>query len=481
MNMDEAVYKCANPLCLYPFKDFRFRSIKDKSVYFYQKSEHSTDATVPFETSDKIGYVEPASLITSNDWFPTQNNTDIEHFIDLNSDTSFLNSDAQPLDSLITPQFTATFEGSANATVINASAQTTANKIVGQDGVFELLDNIFDELGSNSQQTQNLNNEIVFMPQVPTTSATQNVASEAKLSKCFKHMESAKQKKQTKTRKNTMNESKKNSTANKSSTHATKLIVDTAKMPIKITPPAKTVYTQTNARPSALLEQINKHDFSQSKSLFMQEYAKTQNEDQTDNNKSENDPNTSCPSENVTSENSVKLECDKSIQFELDSSNGSNSSEFKGFAFPGESPPMKLMGSKLIIKSERKEAIVDTAKVGKKKAIKKSENKTLSRKPMVPSGKTPKKESKNVPNVSMETGITQEQKISISAFKIPKIKSEQQTEPPKMLKIQLEDIAMITKQEKEESETAMRPEHQNESGFNEGNTVFSLNLFYKKY
>lgn len=42
LNLEEAIYKCANGQCFYPFEQFRFKNVKDNTVYFYEEVEDSS-------------------------------------------------------------------------------------------------------------------------------------------------------------------------------------------------------------------------------------------------------------------------------------------------------------------------------------------------------------------------------------------------------------------------------------------------------
>lgn len=90
VNFDEAIYKCSNGSCMYPFENYKFKNVKDNTLYMYEPIEVDlqpiTTATISagpsstewhdtFQQNDNVNAAFLAKTFT-----PSQNNENIEEF-----------------------------------------------------------------------------------------------------------------------------------------------------------------------------------------------------------------------------------------------------------------------------------------------------------------------------------------------------------------------------------------------------------------
>lgn len=62
VNIQEAIYKCESPECMYPFQNFKFKNYTDNTVYFYISAEETSGANLNDFESSIASEVSPAQL-----------------------------------------------------------------------------------------------------------------------------------------------------------------------------------------------------------------------------------------------------------------------------------------------------------------------------------------------------------------------------------------------------------------------------------
>ncbi|XP_052860611.1 uncharacterized protein LOC128267750 [Anopheles cruzii] len=174
INLNEAIYKCEAPNCMYPFRNFKFKNYDDNTVYQYEELPDHNHLDLDLLCSD----FTPCSVSDSYGRVPEQS---LDHFgpVDFNLDFPSTEPVAQH-----------PFANASKSLLTEPKSQDLANKFdVG------LIDDILQDLWpSKSTSTPPLSSTTVLMPnrekqpseEPKSTTKPNQPTSGRKLEKCLK-------------------------------------------------------------------------------------------------------------------------------------------------------------------------------------------------------------------------------------------------------------------------------------------------------
>lgn len=249
VSLEEAIYKCANSRCLFPFDHFKFKNLKDKTTYYYEEVKNGSN-DIMFKVS-LDGQKPSKNPLETKLFSESQRNPDIESYDAYLFD--FLNDDnvaAQPNK----PQ-TAENDFLSFLDEIPETAPTT-NDILDANDVDSFINGLLEGATSDSQAE----------PQ-----QMENTQSDLKLSKCLEHIQKVKGRKKANDEqpKSTFLQ-KVSKTKSNPSTTTKKRDVNTAIESI--------IKSSKNLRPTEFLNQLKSLDSNKTNSNLIRQLVKIKQE-----------------------------------------------------------------------------------------------------------------------------------------------------------------------------------------------------------
>lgn len=86
VNFDEAIYKCSSGTCMYPFENFKFKNVKDNTLYLYEPNDTNQSTSSAIDESSSLWPNDSHQSDNVNSAFlaktftPSQSNENIEEF-----------------------------------------------------------------------------------------------------------------------------------------------------------------------------------------------------------------------------------------------------------------------------------------------------------------------------------------------------------------------------------------------------------------
>lgn len=143
VNIQEAIYKCESPECMYPFQNFKFKNYTDNTVYFYISAEETSGANLNDFESSIASEVSPTQL--KMETLQTDNPTAIDFSLHFFTPERGTNTSVKPSDY------------TSNDTSVNIfDSPTLSYKNLVQDFDTGFIDDLLQDLGQHaSPEKQN--------------------------------------------------------------------------------------------------------------------------------------------------------------------------------------------------------------------------------------------------------------------------------------------------------------------------------------
>lgn len=301
LNLNEAVYKCSNTRCMYPFDNFRFKNFKDNTVYVYEKTEHNGNSDVSQVQAENYDLFYESPKKIDSPVAPLAKNVDemqdtIEEF-DFNildglfDDTTY--APHQP--STVQDNYESFMTENNNNQIGASSEQFDVNSFN------ELLDDLIasSSKANNTQNAQNTVNEGVKQENVIAENSSQNVFNTVdvdspstsqppvnmprpKLIKCLKHIENNLKTPDTCSKTFTSDSDDSPTKSNCSSTIDSALqtkasdsaVIDSEKTEDTSKKLLSIIQARRGVRPLGLLQQLNNLDISEAKWKALRDFVK---------------------------------------------------------------------------------------------------------------------------------------------------------------------------------------------------------------
>lgn len=195
VNLDEAIYKCSSPKCLYPFKDFKFKNFKERNFYIYKPIELDVkDLEVnehQFDIIDSIPADIAAYFYDEKDTNPFSTETCTQNQFNANIDEFDFDFSANLFDETI-PTSQNSNNSQSDFDHIDAFLDEIIKEQEQQEAVNE-LPNIPPVIASSDDVVKiepepNLNESVVnTLCNVPVSN--KKTAKSKKLTKCLEHIQ----------------------------------------------------------------------------------------------------------------------------------------------------------------------------------------------------------------------------------------------------------------------------------------------------
>lgn len=253
LSLEEAIYKCGNSKCLYPFHHFVFKNLTDKTVYYYEEVEDGTNDIMLKVSMGEQNKYKSANPMRTELFSESQHNPDIESY---DFDIFDFMNDSAPAPS--TSKATTTKPNDHFLDFLDEIPTTSANdneNNLDASGVDSFIDNLLNSTPSTST--------IIWPSQQNSPPRTE----ELKLSKAVKHIEKVKERKK-------MKEEKPQETFLQR-VRKTRAAQSTNKRKQTVAEKINTlVSTAQNLRPSQFVNQLKSLDLKNSNSSFLRTLVK---------------------------------------------------------------------------------------------------------------------------------------------------------------------------------------------------------------
>lgn len=274
LSLEEAIYKCENETCLYPFDHFIFKRLSDNKIYYYEEIKDNGREVflrVPLDGQSINQSINPLSTKLICD---SQRNPDIESY-DCDFSDLFDVIDFEPIPETPKPS-TSTDENPDFLEFINdvtPCAETSTDRVLDENGVIDVINSVLSESPLKTAT-----------PTKPSTST--NTAPEATLSKCIKHIEKVKNVRNYKINQKSQEtfaaalkkaRTGPNQTASTPSVEVKSEPETKAKLKPKQITQALSMMRST-LRPTELASRLKSMDISKTNSNFLRQYMKTKEE-----------------------------------------------------------------------------------------------------------------------------------------------------------------------------------------------------------
>lgn len=274
LSLEEAIYKCENETCLYPFDHFIFKRLSDNKIYYYEEIKDNGREVflrVPLDGQSINQSINPLSTKLICD---SQRNPNIESY-DCDFSDFFDDIDFEPIPETPKPS-TSTDENPDFLEFINdvtPCAETSTDRVLDENGVIDVINSVLSESPLKTAT-----------PTKPST--TTNTAPEATLSKCIKHIEKVKN-----VRNYKINQKSQETfaAALKKARTGPNQTASTPSVEVKSEPEAKAKLKpkqitqalsmmRSTLRPTELASRLKSMDISKTNSNFLRQYMKTKEE-----------------------------------------------------------------------------------------------------------------------------------------------------------------------------------------------------------
>lgn len=301
LSLEEAIYKCGNSRCFFPFDHFKFKNLKNKTVYYYEEVEDGTNDIMLAVSLNGNKNHRSSNPLSSELFTDSQRNPDIESY---DFDFSDFLDEIEPVPSTSkAAQNTDNTDFLDFLDEIPESNQNAgdASDLLNANGVDSFISSLLAENTETEQATQ------------IGTVRKEEPGSKLKATKCLEHIRKVKEKKKVNPRKETFlqkvrktkasanSNSRVNANANakadanaNANAEADANANASTNANIKINPvavntkikapapppciPSTSKCPTANLRPMDLLNQLKKADFKKSNSQFIQQLVKMKKE-----------------------------------------------------------------------------------------------------------------------------------------------------------------------------------------------------------
>lgn len=183
LSLEEAIYKCENATCFYPFEHFTFKRLSDNKLYYYEEIQDNGREVFLRVPLDGQGINESINPLSTKLFCDSQRNPDIENydcdFSDLFDDNYFEEAPEtqKPSTSVAeNPDFLEFLDVG-----MEQRTDVTNDKVLEDNGINGIIDKMLIDSPLKNTSTTNSAKTKCSKPK-PV----------AKLSKCIKHIEKAK-------------------------------------------------------------------------------------------------------------------------------------------------------------------------------------------------------------------------------------------------------------------------------------------------
>lgn len=274
LSLEEAIYKCENETCLYPFDHFIFKRLSDNKIYYYEEIKDNGREVflrVPLDGQSINQSINPLSTKLFCD---SQRNPNIESF-DCDFSDLFDDIDLEPIPETQKAS-TSNEENPDFLEFINdvtPCAETSTDRVLDENGVIDVINSVLSESPLKTDT-----------PTKPSTNT--NTAPEATLSKCIEHIEKVKN-----VRNYKINQKSQETfaAALKKARTGPNQTASTPSVKVKSEPETKAKLKpkqitqalsmmQSTLRPTELASRLKSMDISKTNSNFLRQYMKTKEE-----------------------------------------------------------------------------------------------------------------------------------------------------------------------------------------------------------
>lgn len=300
LSLEEKIYKCESPTCLYPFERFMFKSLTDGTVYYYEEVMPDGKRELFFRVPlDEQSNGPPSNPLQTDLFCDNQQNPNIEEY----GDFSDLFNDLDDIDfDTGQPKVPTTASNPDHLEFLDEIDLTTnsINASHSTNDIDSIIDEILNESPAQHNAIDSMPSTSTQSPSLPSMPQNQSPAQSAKpstekpkLSKCIQHMEKVKK---AQSRKKTSEKSKqsfteailearKNQTMTQNdSASAIQQQTENQQMARKrlqlvqfqrSNSPASMLTSTSNLRPIELARRLSTLKSLNIKSRFLQQYMKT--------------------------------------------------------------------------------------------------------------------------------------------------------------------------------------------------------------
>lgn len=272
LSLEEAIYKCENSTCLYPFDHFIFKRLSDNKVYYYEEiienGGREVFLRVPLDGQSINHSKNPLSTKLFSD---SQRNPDIESY-DCDFSDLFDDIDIEPAPESQKPS-TSTVENPDFLEFLDDVMPSSCNdKVLDDNGINGMIDNMLRDSPLKS-----------ITPTKVEKTERSTPLPEVTLSKCIKHIEKKKNLKNYKISEKSQQtfESalKKVRTGQAQMPTMTSVkpesTIQTKLKPKEISQVASMIKSTSNFRPTELANRLKSMDISKTSSSFLRQYMQT--------------------------------------------------------------------------------------------------------------------------------------------------------------------------------------------------------------
>lgn len=272
LSLEEAIYKCENSSCLYPFERFIFKRLSDNKNYYYEEIKDNGRELFFRVPMDGQGIKQSRNPLSTKLFCDSQKNPDIESY-DCDFSDLFDDIDFEPQTEPTEPS-TSTMENPDFLEFLGDTTPNTEMKVLDDNGISTMINDMLTESPLKPVNPK-------------TTIKTESIKPkpEATLSKCIEHIEKKVQKskiqkiseKSQETFAAVLKKARSSQNQVKSETPAAK---SELRAELKFKPnDIKKVASTSKLRPTELARRLKSLDISKANSNFLRQYMQAK-EDQ---------------------------------------------------------------------------------------------------------------------------------------------------------------------------------------------------------